>query len=324
MCTPVFPNIKKAWPNARVDMLVEEASAPLVRNNPAIDSVVVLPRKTWERMPAHTAWIESLRFIRRLRSARYDLVIDLFGNPRSAFLTGVSGAPVKAGFAFRGRKVWYNTVIEPRGDQVHEVEFNLDALRRLKIPVSVKDPQIFASEQDYSYVDTWLSSAVPRGRRVLGIHAWASWPAKAWPGEYFSRLARAASSELNMSVVMLWGPGEKQHAENIAEAADCGVLIAPPTSLTQLAALMSRFTAVAATDSGPMHIAAAMNTPTLGIFGPTNRDLQGPWGPASRVVYNKDLDCLGCNLTRCSMRTCMNGLSPEQVLEELKKLVEHT
>jgi len=321
LVTPVFSNIKNAVPDAVVDVLVEEPSAPIVQDNPFVDNVIVLPRKRWEKMNTIAAWFESLQFIRDLRRNNYDTVIDLFGNPRSAFLTMVSGAKLRVGFKFRGRSLAYNLKVEPRGDRIHEVEFNLDALRAIGISAELTNPQIAVSEKDYKKIDDWIATSGLSDKKIVGIHSWASWQAKEWPAEKFTALCDRIVNELGMKVVLVWGPGEKERAEKIKRSASSELYLAPQTTLRELAALMSRFNAVVATDSGPMHIAAAMDTPTLGIYGPTNWKLQGPFGSKNRVVYLKDLECLGCNLTECSKRTCMEDLSVDDVFDVLKDML---
>ncbi|MCD6115601.1 lipopolysaccharide heptosyltransferase II [bacterium] len=321
LVTSVFPNIKKTMPDTVVDVLVEEPAAPVLQGNPFVDNVIILPRKKWEKINTISAWFESLKFIRKLRRNNYDAVIDLFGNPRSAFLTMVSGAKQRVGFKFRGRSLAYNLKVEPRGDRVHEVEFNLDALRAMGIPVESKEPQITVSEKEYRKIDEWIADSGLSDKKIAGIHSWASWQAKEWAAEKFIELSDRIVNELGMEVVLVWGPGEKDRAERIQKSALSKLYLAPATNLKELAALMSRFDAVVATDSGPMHIAAAMGTPTLGIYGPTNWKLQGPFGPQNRAVYLKGLECLGCNLTECSKRTCMKDLSVEMVFNELKDMM---
>jgi len=321
LCTPVFPNIKNAFPDSTVDVMVEEASSPLLQNNRFIDNVIVLPRKKWEKMPALKAWVQSLKFIGNLRKNNYDLIIDLFGNPRSAFLTFMTGCKTRVGFKFRGRSIFYNIKVDPRGDRVHEVEFNLDALRALDIHVRDKFPQIFISKHDSDFARKWFKDNGLVHKKVIGIHSWASWKAKEWPVEKFAQLSDRIVKEMNAEVVLLWGPGEKEHAEQIRSIAKSNIKLAPPTTLLQLAGLLECCSAVVATDSGPMHISAAVGTPTLGIYGPTNWKLQGPYGEKNRAVYLEGLDCLGCNLTECSKRTCMTELSADAVFGVLKEMI---
>ena len=108
LATAVLPSLRKAFPAARIDFLVESAGREVVEGSPYVDRVVVLPRKEWEALPNVVGWVKGLRFVRMLRDEGYDLVFDLFGNPRSAFLTWAMGARCRVGFVFRGSKYAYH------------------------------------------------------------------------------------------------------------------------------------------------------------------------------------------------------------------------
>src|SRR6185436_11112624 len=128
--TAVLPDVRAAFPGASLDFLTEKYCAGVVEGNTAVTSLLTFDPKTEG----------SAELIRRVRRNRYDLVIDLFGNPRSAVLALLSGAAIRVGYRFNWRALCYNRVVEPRGGTVHNVEFNLDALRRLEIPVGAGKP----------------------------------------------------------------------------------------------------------------------------------------------------------------------------------------
>lgn len=111
MATPVIENLRAAYPDAEIDFLTERPCYPIVKNHPDLNEVIVFNRSHISNLPWHAGLRENLKFIKRLRANRYDLVFDLFGNPRSALLALATGAPVRVGFEFRGRKYAYNKVI---------------------------------------------------------------------------------------------------------------------------------------------------------------------------------------------------------------------
>ena len=321
LATAVLPSLRKAFPAARIDFLVESAGRDAVGGNPYVDRVVVLPRKEWEALPSVVGWVKGLQFVRMLRNEGYDLVFDLFGNPRSAFLTWATGARCRVGFAFRGRKYAYHLRVVPRGDRVHEVAFNLDALRALRISVVDAFPVFYFSEKDTDYADGWISRKRLEGTFLVGIHPWGGWEAKRWGLERFAELADRIVETVGPEVVVFWGPGEEEHARRVQTLTKHRVHVAPPTSLKELAALMSRCRLVVANDSGPMHIAAAVGTPTVGIFGPTQWRLQGPYGNQHGVAYRKGLSCLGCNRLSCETNICMQALEVDEVMEVVENVV---
>jgi predicted lipopolysaccharide heptosyltransferase III len=320
LSTAVLPNLRSAFPASQIHFLVESAGQEVLDGNPYIDRIIILPRKEWEDLPRRTAYRENLLFIKRLRSQHYDLVIDLFGNPRSALLTRISGARRRVGFAFRVRKAAYNHKVKPRGDRVHEVEFNLDALRSLKIPIIDKSPYFPVRQSDQSTIQQWLNKEGLRISFLVGIHAWGSWNAKRWGLDKFSELGDRLIEIYQAQIVLVWGPGEREYAEQVRSLMRYPAHIAPETTLKELGSLLSLCQLVVANDSGPMHIAAAVGTPTVGIFGPTNWRLQGPYGSRHRAAYKKDLMCLGCNRLECQERTCMEALEVDEVLQVIDKV----
>lgn len=321
LSTAVIPNLRNAYKKSEIHFLVEGPGQDVLVDNPYIDRIIVLPRQEWETLPKIFAWLEGFRFVKMLRGERYDIVFDLFGNPRSAFLTWVTGASCRVGFNFRGRKYVYNKRVKPRGNEVHEVEFNLDALRALNIPIINNTPLFYFSKNDRNYVDTWIAEKGFNGSFLVGIHPWASWEAKRWDLGKFASLVNCLIENYHASVVLLWGPDERKHAEKVQAMAHYPAAIAPKMTLKELGALLSRCKLMVANDSGPMHIAASVGTPTVGIFGPTQWRLQGPYGKGHRAAYKKGLLCLGCNLLSCPKMSCMRDLDVDEVMEVVEKVI---
>jgi len=321
LSTAVLPNLRKAFEGAEIHFMVERSGRGVLEGNPHVDRIIVHPRREWGALPKRAAWREGFTFLKKIRKEGYDLVFDLFGNPRSAFLTWMTGASCRVGFAFRGRKYAYNKRVPPRGDRVHEVEFNLDALRALGIPIVVNSPCFSFSKRDGHYADGWIEGNGLRDSFLVGIHPWGSWKAKRWGLEKFAALADRLGEALQAGIVLLWGPGEKKYAEKVQTLARYPTTIAPETSLKELGALLSRCRLVVANDSGPMHISAAVGTPTVGIFGPTNSKLQGPYGESHEVARKEGLACLGCNKLECRSLDCMNLLSTKEVFEVVQNCI---
>ncbi len=315
LATPVLENLQRAFPCAQIDFLTEKPCAPVVAGQPAIHEVLVLDRKLKGA---------SRTLIQQVRRRRYDAVFDLFGNPRSAVLTWLSGAPTRVGFLFRGRKYAYNVKVEPRGDRVHEVEFNLDALRALQIPIVSRQLRVAVDAESENFAAQFWRENELQDRLVVGLNASGGWYTKRWPLESFAQLGDRLRRELNAVVLLLWGPGELDDVKAIAQMMQEPSLLAPPTNLKQLAALLSRLTLLASNDSGPLHLAAAVGTRVVGIYGPTRPDLQGPWGDGHETVVKAGLPCLGCNGVTCKIVThdCMKKLEVDEVWETVQKCLK--
>lgn len=311
LSTPVLRNLRRAYPSAIIDFLTESPFADLVRGNPDLSDVVVYDR----------AGMSGLDLIRRVRGRHYEMVVDLFGNPRTALVTFLSGARVRVGYRFRGRRYAYNRLVEPRGATVHNVQFNLDSVEALGVQVVERSPVVPFSRADEEYVDGFLGSVGRSRGPLVGVNTAGGWYTKRWGVQRFARLCDRLIAEHACSVLLTWGPGEREHVESIRTAMRESPFIPPATSFPQLAALLRRCDFVISNDSGPMHIAAAVGTPVLGIYGPTNPVLQGPFGEGHITVRNESLSCLGCNLTSCPIgHPCMEGLEVPAVLGAFQRL----
>lgn len=309
LSTSVLPNLRREFPDAQIDFLVESFASPVLEGNPHIDNVVTYNTRT----------DSSLSIISKVRKRRYDLVMDLFANPRTAIITLFSGARYRVGFPFKWRRIAYNIIVTPRSGEVHNVEFNLDAVRRLGFEAGPAKPCFCLDAKSIKFGETFVEQNGLRAGEFFAINIGGGWNIKRWPVEKFIDLCAMISGRLNRKVVVLYGPSEVEEAVRISRAS--GALFAPQTSLRQMGAILKLSKALVTNDSGPMHIAAALGVPTLAIFGPTSPHLQGPFGTVSEIVRNEKLDCLECNLTKCPIgNPCMKELGAETVFEHLQLL----
>lgn len=310
LSTSVLPGLRRAFPSASIDFLVEAFAAPVLEGNPFIDNV----------LSYNTAKDSSVSIISRVRGNNYNLVIDLFANPRTAVITRLSGARYRVGFPFKWRRYAYNIIVTPRSGDVHNVEFNLDALRRIGIePVDGK-PSFSVDEYSRRFAESFFEENNLRSGEFFAINIGGGWDIKRWPVDKFIELCTMIDSRLGKRVVVLYGPSEEADASRISSSSNA--LLAPQTTLKQMGAILTGSALLITNDSGPMHVAAALGVPTLAIFGPTSPGLQGPYGNVSVIVRNEQLDCLECNLTRCPIgNPCMKELNPETVFESLSRLI---
>lgn len=310
LSTPVIRNLKAAFPAVTIDFLTEQFAADVLIGNPGLREVLTFHKK-------HDS---TLSVIRRIREKRYDMVIDLFGNPRTAMFTKWSGARFRVGFPFRGRAYAYTHHVTPRGGAVHNVDFNLDVLRHFGIPVDTAGPDFPLFPPHRAFAAEWLNEHGLLGKRLLGINASGGWYTKKWPGESFAKLTDRLATTYDLTPLLFWGPGEREEVKRIQSAMTVPSHLLPKTSLKEMGAFLECCSYLVTNDSGPMHIAAALNVPTLGIFGPTDPKLQGPYGAGKFWVRHEGLDCLACNLTECPIgNICMKDLSVETVAEAFKR-----
>jgi lipopolysaccharide heptosyltransferase II len=313
LSTIVLKNLRRHFPDAQIDFLTEPASREVLGGNTSVDNVVIFDR----------ANDGPVAFLWSLRRRHYDLVIDLFGNPRTALMTYLSGARHRVGYEFRGRRYAYSILVHPRGGEVHNTEFNLDALRTIGIEIDDHEIPFSISKAEEDYAEDFVREKRLNGELVVALNPSGSWYTKRWGLSKFAMLGDQLVEQDKAKVLLLWGPGELEDARRIQGMMRFAAIISPKTSLKQLGALLKRCSLVVSNDAGPMHLAAILGVPTLGIYGPTNPRFQGPVGKKASWVQLEGLECLGCNLTSCAIgHLCMEHLSVDAVMEAVHRMLE--
>ncbi len=313
LSTIVLENLRSAFPKAQIDFLTEKPSREVLRGNPAIDNLIIFDK----------AEISNIGLIKKIRNNRYDLIFDLFSNPRSAFITFCSRAKFRVGYPFRGRRYAYNVLIPTRGGEVHNTQFNLDALEVVGIPIVSRSLMFPIGDQEKKFSKDFFTTNNLSGEFIVGFSIGGGWYTKRWGLDRFAELGDILVEKYHAKVLILWGPGQEQEVDTIEHAMKNRCIIPPLTSLKQLGAILQRCSMVISNDSGPMHISAALHVPTLGIYGPTRPDLQGPYGSEHGYVRKEGLDCLGCNLIKCPIgNPCMIDLAVGEVLAGVERVME--
>ena len=303
---PVLEHLKRAAPHTRVDFLAERPYARLLEGDPRLGEVIAVPRK-----PSAG---ESARLFARLARGGYDLVLDLFCNPRTAVWTAATGARWRVGYRGKGwRSAVYNR--HPVHEGKSAVRWHLASIAALGWEVdrdAVPVLPIRAEER------AALRPRVGEGR-VVAIHPGARWPTRQWDPSRYAEVARRASAHAR--VLVLGGPGEEELARRIAS--ESGATAVTGLDLRELAALLASCDAFVGPDSGPVHIAVAVGTPTVGIFGRNEPERFFPY-PASRghrAVYSA-VWCSPCNLDVCSHTSCLRAIGSDLVWNALSEILE--
>ncbi len=323
---PVVATLKRRYPQAALDWLVEEESAPLVAGHPAVDRLVVSGRRRWLRQlrrgaDVSTALGEIGTFVRELRRRRYDAVLDLQGLLKSALYVIAAGAPVRVGLAdAREGARWvltHRVAVPPQ--PVHAVERYLALAAAVDARDVVRDFTIPLVSEDVTAAQH-LVADLPRPR--VALHPATRWETKLWEVERWRTVAAALTAE-GVGVVVTGGAADAAVAAALCE----GLRPAPRSlagrvALKGLAAVFRSVDLVVTVDSGPMHIAAAVGTPVVALFGPTDPARTGPLGPGR--VLRQPLPCSPCLQRTCRIaetRKCMRDLDVASVLAAVRDLL---
>lgn len=273
---PVLCALRAALPESFLGWVVEGRAGDLLEGHPALDALVRLPRG-WLKSPRETWWLR-----RRLRDLRFDTTIDLQCLTKSAIAAWLSGARRRIGKGGSdGRELsrWFHNELVPcRGN--HVIEHYLDLLKPLGIGSPAVRFDLPERSEDARMADAFLlTSGLAAGRFAL-MNPGAGWPSKVWPAERYGELARYLAKSPALPSVVVWGvPNELPLAKKIVAASGSRAQLAPATSMTELAALCRRAALFVGSDTGPMHLAAAVGTPTISLHGPSRADWCGAYGP---------------------------------------------
>lgn len=320
---PVLNALRRQDPRVEVDWLVEERYADV------LGLVDGLRRRVLVRAHTHGESADAVRFaggagylsaVRYLRQQRYDVALDLQGLIKSAVWARLSGARRVIGFAPphlrepQARWLYGETVVPPA--PAHVIRKNLAMAARLGADADAIDLHLHAEATP----DVRAAVAVAAGHaRYAVLNPGAAWPNKRWPPERFGALASVLWQRHGLVSLVTWGPSEQALAESIVGASDGAARLAPPTSVADLAALMAGAALVVSGDTGPLHIAAAMGAPIVGLFGPTWPERNGPWLPDDVVISKADV-CQCHHKRRCLVgRPCVDGITLDDVVNAVEQ-----
>jgi ADP-heptose:LPS heptosyltransferase len=323
MMTPALRALRQQFPEARLDVGIDDTLSVILDRNPHITHRWEFPRR---RPHGWRDWLPIYTGIPRIG---YQLVIDLHGSPRTAMLALLSGARYRAGYDLRGRRYAYNLRIvrdtdrQGRRTLQYAAQTNLDFVARCGVSgPALDDPRlVYVPNPDAGLRQAMqqLVGEASQGWRVVLAPA-GTWPAKTADPSVFAAIARHLS-DAGCQVLLLWGPGEEPVCRQVATSCGARVTLAPPTSLDELALALRASDLLISHDSGIKHLAVALGTPTLTLFGPTEpRAWMPPEGPHDFV--RAAIACLACNFTRCSHRSCMRLLRGERIAQHALDLLQ--
>jgi lipopolysaccharide heptosyltransferase I len=309
---PVAAALRRAFPSSRIDWLVSAKHREILDLVPVIDRRLVLN--------------DFVDGVRELRAARYDVAIDLQGLIKSAILARASGAPRVVGFSSsyareRLARPFYTEAYNPgrggiydRRETRHVVEINLGMLEQIGVPLA---PPEFPIEAIDSTVARW--AAERSGGRYALLNPGAAWPNKRWPPDRLAAVARDLREHHGLMSFVLWGPGEEPLAEAVVTAAGGAAVMSPLTSIADLVSLARGAALMVSGDTGPTHIASAVGTPLVGIYGPTRPARNGPLSPLD-VTLSRDAVCRCHHLRRCRLdRMCLLDIDVSDVIAAVER-----
>ncbi len=306
---PLAVNLKKHF-NAEIDWLVAPLSYPLVANHPCVNKAILFDKTQLKHSLPHA--------LRHIRKKQYDVTLDLQRILKSSLFTLAARSHRRIGFDTDRCKeqTWLFPFdrIPPSDPQAHMLLQYFEFSAYLGVPKAEVSWRIPRSPHN-------LPSGLPTSYIVLNIGA--SRAVKIWPPDHFAVLADLIDTRFNLQPVLTGGPDDLQRAEIIGGKANCNIIdLTGKTSIPQLVEVLANARCVITGDTGAMHLAAALGTDLVALFGPTNPRRTGPF--YGRVIQKTDLSCVPCNQRKCHDHQCMKAITPKDVYLELKSLMEES
>jgi lipopolysaccharide heptosyltransferase I len=297
---PAARALRAWWPRAELTWVVERREQAILGSNPDVDHVVPVDTRLWRRefrrpggVPAVVVKVRGL--VHRLAAGRFDVAIDLQGLWKSGVITALARAPLRVGLAARfcreRANAWFtNRRVTPPQEAAHVVDQCLAVVGALGVDLAAVGPPAFpiAREPDAeAAMARWLEEEGVKARTpFVLLNPGSGGDHKRWAVEAFRRLGEEVSVRLGARVAVSWGPGEEPLARAIAHGMRTGALVPPSTTIPQMVALFRRATLVVGGDTGPVHIAAVLGVPTIGLYGPTSARRNGPYGPRAAAIQS--------------------------------------
>jgi lipopolysaccharide heptosyltransferase II len=321
LATGLAEVIHRSQPEAEVWYLTESGYAEVLEHHPLVAGVISLDSKQ-KNNPFYL-----FGFYQKLRKQKFNLLLDLFGNPRTAQMALLSGIPVRVGFEAKVRSWAYNVIAKPSSNPLPSgrrrvTEAYLDQLRVLEIPVqSDYKTSLMVTEDEKNHVRKLLERAgLKSGQKVAVLTPGASWPAKRWPLDRFLEMGFRLKEE-GIRPLYIFGPQEADLVKDFESRMDRDWLLINQPNLRGLMAFIEAADLLVANDSGPMHVGPAVGTPTLGIFGPGEPEIWFPYGEGHQVAY-AEIACSHCGLDQCPLMACMDHLSAEELTLRALRMIE--
>ena len=320
LSTPVASALREAYPQAYIAMMVSPCAKEIVEANPYVDEAIV-----YDKDVLHKSWGHSVKFSQSLKKKKFDLAIVLHPTNRVHLVTYFAGIKRRVGY---DRKMSYLLTdrvrhIKQLGEK-HESEYNLDLVRHIGIHPKEKKLFMGVGPETKAWVrELFIREGIKESDKLLAIHPGASCPSKVWPNERFARVADSLIEKAGFKVVIVAGQKDAALAQSVVKNMRYpAVNLAGGTSVAQLAGVFKRCRLLISNDSGPVHVACAVGTPVISVFGRSQAGLSPKrWGPsgARDKILHKDVGCVECLAHDCVKEfACLKAITTEDVLRAVE------
>jgi heptosyltransferase-3 len=322
LTTPVIRALKLASPECEITVCLPAGTEEILAGNRLVNSILPVRRGSCDEGKL-ARWLRELKFARMLRNKRFDVVLDLTTSDRSAVITRITGAPIRVGYrslkGFFGRASLYTNVVQAEHGE-HIVEKQLRLLQPLGIPTAGPSLDFPLEESDRVAVQ----KLIPKDKPLLQVHPVSRVERKNWQVSFMAELVNSIAKQGFTPVITGSAAADEKHwiSELLARLTTPAINLSGKLTLRQLGALSEQARCFVGVDTAPMHIAAAVGTPVIALFGPSSERLWAPICEHRLILSRDDLDCRSpCKDKHCAHIACLNGLRPEMVVSRVRQFL---
>ena len=327
---PLLEVLRKNYPDAKIDWLVEQDAGQIIKGHKDINHIIVSSRKSWSKQLLQTNKKLSpkkdiTRFIKELRQTDYDWVIDIQGLFKSGILVFLSKGKRKVGLSTsrEGSSMFLTEPPCPVDLDQHAIDRYLAIAKYLQCKDVPWKGEIPVDPVDEEHIEELFKDKGLQDKKIIAINPMARWNTKLWDTQRFALLADRIKKEWTCEIIFTGSANDQTAIKRIMDTMTINAVdMAGETTLKELAYLYSKCDLLVTTDSGPMHIAAAMGCPTVALFGPTAPWRTGPYG-SGHVIIRDEIKCSPCFKKKCHHMTCMKNITVDMVFDRVMELMKN-
>lgn len=315
LCTPSIRAVREYYPDSEISFLTEEPFYDVLSGNPYLDDIVLLKEEEKKSI------VKYIKFLQRIRSQGFDLVIDFYGNPRSSLISFAAGARYRLGFDYRIRRHFYNLTVPPNANGRYVVQVKFDLLRKIGLHPKNEKLDIFIDREVKGKVREYLvKNGVGDCSKLVGFSPTSRRKSRRWLPERFAELGDRLIKS-GKKVIFIWGPGEKEYIDLIVNMMEQKPIVSFESTIKETAGILEKCQVLVANFNGSKHLSVAVGTPTIGLCEPSEAPCWNPISDKHLAIF-KDVPCAGCAKDGdCSDMKCMKLITVDEVEAAVERMI---
>ncbi|MDD5060418.1 MAG: lipopolysaccharide heptosyltransferase II [Candidatus Omnitrophica bacterium] len=320
--SPTIRNIRRNYPDSYIACVIPSRCYQILKGNPYLDEVIIFDEKD-----RHKGMLAKLKFVTLLKGKGFDTVFLLHRSFSRALICRLAGIKNRIGHITKKRKFLLTKKINPpKKDSLHRIDYYLDIIEKAGLRVEDRYLDFFFSQNDEEAVDKFFEKhSLSADNFTVALNTGGNWLPKRWPKNYWAQLADQLITKLGAKVIITGSASDLVLAGQIkSQMREKPIIACGVFNLKQLGALAARVNLFISADTGPLHIACAVKAKKIiAIFGPTSKEITGPFPLTNTVILQKDAGCqIPCYKVNCQDNRCMNAVTPEEVFAVAQKLIK--